>query len=176
MNFPGFFLNKGKLSELPEKSILDSHFMYVRHKPGHDWNREDGLPDFSKIKIGTDKNERQSMNWNIFSIPIWARFNDKKDYNADYAVIAYSVDVIRHTSKFDTNFDDLSLSIIHDPIENNYSHCELIMNKKLSKSQKREIRMTLKHNHFIALLPGQEQSKLEIIKEIINMYFIRFVG
>ena len=80
MNFPNFFLQKDNRSKLPEKLILDSHFMYVRHKPGHDWKIEDGLPDFSKIKIGTEKKDRQSMNWNIFSIPIWARFNDKTEY------------------------------------------------------------------------------------------------
>lgn len=171
MRFPKLFLEKRNCPILSETQILNSHYMYARHKPGHDWKIEEGLPDFSKIKI----EDKQSFNWNIFSIPIWTRFNDKKEYQNEYAVVAFLVETIRYSSSIDQNFENHTLSVAHAPIENNYSHCELILKKELTKSQRRAIRLTLKHKSFVALTPHQEQEDIQIIMDIFNMLFTRIL-
>jgi hypothetical protein len=142
--------------------------MYARHKPGHDWDESEGLPDFSKIKL-----ESQSFNWNIFSIPIWTRFNDKKEYFENYAVVGFSVETIRYTFKYNPQFQDHTLGLDHLPVKYNYSHCQLRMNRELNKLEKRELRLILKNKSVVPLKPNQKQGYLGLFKDILKMFYYK---
>lgn len=176
MNFPTQLL-RGNRKEKPQERILLFHYAFVRHKPGHDWKDEDELPDFTKIKI-----EDQSCYWDQYSIPIWARFNDVKEYKEDYAVVAYKVSTIRQTSKVlrikkytKVEFDDLTLNIRHLPIDTNYSHCEM-SSIVLNKTERREIRMTLKHNSKVYLKPNEKRNLILLQLDYYKMLSFRWIS
>jgi hypothetical protein len=172
MKFPSFFLEQKKRPILEGDIFKDFHFMYARHKPGHDWNIEEGIPDFSKIKL-----KDQSFNWSIYSIPIWTRFNDKKEYLDNYAVVGFSVDTICHTSLWSTEFKDSTLGLEHKPIELNYSHCQLKLNiQNLSNFEKRNLRVILKNKSYVPLYPRESQSSYKILFDIIKMIISRYVN
>jgi hypothetical protein len=169
MNFPKC-LNWGGRKIFPEYKIISKHYMYARHKPGSDWKEEDEYPDFSKIR------STQSFNWSAFSIPIWTRFNDRKEYNADYGVIGYSVKTIRFTSKFDPQVADGIFEVKHKPDEFNYSHCELYEVSNLSnKTEKRAFRMALVHRCSKELRPYATKNTFDIWMDYIKMYWHRFL-
>jgi len=176
MNFPTQLLRCGR-NQLPSKRILLFHYAFARHKPSHDWKEEDGLPDFSKIKID------QSFNWSQFSIPIWTRFNAAMEYQEEYAVVGYRVSTIRQTNKIQKQnrysqfeFEDLTLDIKHEPIDTNYSHCELVSVIDLDKTKRREIRMTLKHNSNVCLKPHEKRNLIHLQFDYFKMRILQYVS
>ena len=164
MTFPKSLI-KGNRREFPEDKISTKNLMYARHKPGYDWNEGDDYPDLSKIKID------QSFNWSAYSLPCWARFNPNKVYQSEYGVVGYSVNKIRNP------INDLGESILvvnpnvnHKPEDNNYSHCELVLESPITKSLKREYRTALKHRSVVYLRPHQKPSKILFI-DYLKMYW-----
>ena len=163
MEYPQELYSNGR-ETLHEDQILDSHKLYQRHKPGYDWKESEGLPDFTKIKIDPkEKKNNQSYNWEIFSSPAWARFNEKKEYQKEYAVVSYSAGTIRHIERY----DDLNLlepdllGVEHAPNEINYSHCQLYCTEKFAnsdnlKGKKRAARLAMKHGANTILKPFEE--------------------
>lgn len=184
MNFPPSLIQNNR-PQFPKAKILLSHFVYARHKPGHDWLVKENIPDFEKIKIPknleeSQKGKGQSFNWNLFSIPIWARFDDTKLYKEGYAIVAFSVFSIRRTAELieknsNTNpqFGNETLDIEHAPLENNYSHCNLTINLELNPTERRAIRMTLKHNSYVPLLPNQKRNVVQFFFDVLKMKLLR---
>ena len=167
MKFPKLlFQNKRKIRS--SECIRNWNYLYTRHKPSTNWNKDENLPDFSQIKLD------QSLNWCNYSIPAWVRFNDGGDYLSDYAVAGFKADTIRNEHLKSESFPKRVLHVNHKPIEMNYSHCELLCIEKLSKSKRRELRMSLRHNCIVPLLPGEEFQLQKYPFEIIKMYFRRF--
>lgn len=169
MNFPEN-LKWGDQKIYPEHKISKKNYMYARHKPGSDWKDGDEYPDFSKIR------SNQSFNWSAFSIPIWVRFNDREEYLKEYGVIGYSVETIR-------NFhDDVLVSttspygVKHYPLKSNYSHCEMYESKTLiTKAEKREFRLKIKHNCIKNLKPYEQRRKTQILLDYVKMYWHRLL-
>lgn len=167
MEFPKW-LNWGDRKVFPKNKILLVHYMYARHKPGSDWKENDEYPDFSKIR------STQSFNWSAFSIPIWTRFNDKKEYYQDYGVIGYAVQTIRYPNQFDSKVPNGIFDIKHDPADSNYSHCELYESSDSStKIEKRAYRMALVHKCSIELKPLSTKSNLQLFLDYVIMYWHR---
>ncbi len=174
MNFPSSLIQKGR-GTLPNNPIFLFHRVYIRHKPGHGWNIKDDLPDFTTIKIPD-----QSCNWSQFSIPIWARFNDQKAYNKEYAVVTYKLGTIRKIGSVlrqtdpSSTLDDNTLDVVHDPIENNYSHCVLKQRVNLNPTQRRAVRMAMKHKSSVYIKPDLEKEtlilKLEYFVMLLRQY------
>ncbi len=167
MKFPVFLLQKNRKKKVSKK-IKNWNFLYTRHKPSTDWNEEEGLPDFTKIKID------QSFNWCNFSIPIWTRFTDKKEYLSEYAVAGFKVKTIRNEHLTKGIFDTRVIDIEHKPVAANYSHCELIKIRDLNKAEKREIRATLRHKCIIPLRPNEKRNFFLRTIDIFIMYIRRF--
>jgi|GEM_PF-1622717 len=169
MKFPKC-LEKRNRKNIQEKFLLFFNYMFARHKPYSQWLPEDEYPDFSQIRTN------QSFNWSVFSTPIWTRFNNQRQYLKDHGVIGYKVKTIRNTSKYDPQFDDDTFLLKHKPDENNYSHCELYLNKKITHSQKRKIRITFKNECIKSYKPLENPpKKRKIIFGYILMYFHRLI-
>lgn len=49
MEYPEELYCNGR-EKLDKLNIIDSNYLYARHKPGYDWKEEEGLPDCTKIK------------------------------------------------------------------------------------------------------------------------------
>ena len=95
---------------------------------------------------------------------------------ADYAVAGFKVDTIRNEHIRKKLFENQMLDINHVPLEMNYSHCELKSIKKFSKTEKRDLRMTLRHNCIVPLLPDQEFSMKSLPLEMLKMYSRRLIS
>jgi len=160
MRFPRCLETKGR-TPYPEHKINLKNYMYARHKPGYDWNPDEEFPDFSKIS------SYQSFNWSAFSIPVWVRFNDQKEYKKDYGVIGYSVNTIRNIHIIDKTLPLNSYGIKHKPEEFNFSHSELYP-LNITKKHKRIYRLNLKHKCQKKILPYSNVSRLRIFFD----YFI----
>ncbi len=169
MKFPSLLLQNDR-EKIFSEGIRNWNYLYTRHKPSSDWNPDEDLPDFTKIKID------QSFNWCNFSIPIWTRFNNEKKYLSDYAVAGFKAKTIREEHLKSEMFDSKVIDIEHKPLSTNYSHCELFTFKKLSKTEKRKIRMTFRHKCIIPLKPNEKQAKLHIFIDIIVMYTRRLLS
>jgi hypothetical protein len=167
MNFPKCLLHKGRIT-YPSTLIFSFNFMFMRC-PRSDWEEGDDYPEFSKIK------PEQSFNWSVFSLPLWARFTDMMEYKDGYGVIGYKVKTIREPNKINQRFERNLLSLNHKPIENNYSHCELFTNKKLEKKDRRDLRMTFKHNCIRPILPSMDRSKIQLLYDYMRMYSHRAI-
>lgn len=136
--------------------------------PGTEWHEGEDYPDFAYIR------SRQSFNWSVFSIPIWTRFTDTKEYRKCYGVIGYKVDTIRGTHLINPIFENNTFDLCHKPIENNYSHCELSQLKTVPHKLKREIRMTFKHNCIRSIYPSKDPTRTQLFLDVVRMYFHRF--
>lgn len=169
MNFPKSLYQRDR-QKLNDKKIKNHHYLYMRNKPGYSWKVEDGIPDFNTIKVD------QSFNWCLFSIPIWARFNDKKEYLENYAVTGIKTKTIRLTKEINNKFENFSWTAEHLPIENNYSHCQLKkLNEKLTKDKIRELRLTLKHKSKIYFKPDQKCNLLKMMFHLLRMSIIKIM-
>ncbi len=165
MEFPKCLLHNDRKTYPPE-FILSFNYMFARC-PLCDWKEGEDYPDFARIRSS------QSFNWSVFSIPEWTRFNDKKEYKANYGIIGYKVKTIRNTNLINAKFENGTFSLIHKPITNNYSHCELIQLKNVTPKDKREIRMTFKHNCIIPILPSTNRSIFQTFFDYLRMYLHR---
>ena len=168
MKFPVTLLQNIRKAHTQDK-IKPVRLMFARHKPGDDWKVGDPYPNFSRIK------SNQSFNWSAYSIPIWTRFTDKKEYRKNHGVVGYRVGTIRFTSKFNKDFSDYTFDVKHKPFRYNYSHCELVVNKNLNKAQKRSIRMTLVHNCVVSIYPNTEPTNLQNCINYLRMLIHRFL-
>lgn len=169
MKYPSLLLQK-KRKKLDTNKIKNWNYLYSRHKPSSNWNHEEGLPDFTKIKID------QSFNWCNYTIPLWTRFNLEKEYLQEYAVAGIKVKTIReeHT-KLDC-FDQKIIDIIHDPIDINYSHCQLNTFQTLNRIDRRQLRATFRHKCKVPLKPNEKRYKLLQYFDIIIMYLRRILS
>ncbi len=174
MNFPKGLLANSR-AEYPEDFILGFHQVFSRFKPGTQWQLGEEFPNFESIRSD------QSFNWCVFSEPYWVRFNDTKAYLEDYGVIGFCVKSIRIAHELNEKIKIEQYSIIHRPIETNYSHCELTRisrnaDSTPSKADFREFRIYLKNNCSRKLLPNREVSRLERIIGCLQRtaYFIHF--
>lgn len=149
MRFPKQLYQKDRIA-LEEEKIHPLNYMYARHKPNVDWKIGDEFPDFSKIR------SNQSFNWSAYSLPVWVRFNNQKEYYHGYGVMAYSVNTLKNAHLIDENISANMFGIRHVPEFNNYSHCELYETNNHSTKEKRAWRMMLKHNCQKHILPGQK--------------------
>ena len=150
--------NREKLDKSCIK-LLDN--LYARHKPGYDWDEKEGLPDFSKIKIDPyNKEKNQSFNWDRFSEPKWVRYNIELVYQNEYAVIGYKVSSIRNINEINCDISNNLIDVEHDPIECNYSHCQLECMDDLKANNSRQLRnllrMAIKHNAQVLFGPNEE--------------------
>ncbi len=136
---------------------------------GTEWHAGEDYPDFAHIRSS------QSFNWSVFSIPIWTRFTDTKEYRKGYGVIGYKVDTIRGTHLINHIFENNTFDLCHKPIENNYSHCELSQLKTVPQKLKREIRMTFKHNCIRSIYPLKDPTSTQIFLDFVRMYFHRSI-
>lgn len=169
MKYPNLLLMHGRKT-FDKNNIKNFNYLYTRHKPSNDWDDKNGLPDFTKIKID------QSFNWCNFSIPAWTRFNAEKKYLNDYAVAGFYVKTIRESYKNSPEFTEQVLEIEHKPLEINYSHCQLIALKNLNRTEKRELRMTLRHQCIVPLKPGEKRNSYYILFDIIKMLYNRIIS
>jgi hypothetical protein len=164
MRFPNCLKQKGR-PVLENKRIRLKNYMYARHKPNIDWIYGDPYPDFSRIRT------QQSFNWSAFSIPVWTRFNDKKEFLSDYGVVGYCVRTITKTFEIDSKYENESYLLEHIPLEQNYSHCQMFKNKNFSNKQGRKIRLTFGHNAQVCLYPEEKYKQYKIwIDKIIMIY------
>jgi hypothetical protein len=152
MDFPSELYQKDR-KKLPLHRIKFRNFMYSRHKPDSQWQRGDDYPDFNQIKAD------QSLNWSAFSIPIWVRFNNQREYLYDYGVVGYPVKAILNISD-ETNKKKL-VSLKHEPDPNNYSHCEITpaLGPEMDKATKRLLRLRLKQNCKVFYKPDESQDE-----------------
>ena len=167
MDFPKYLLQNGRIT-YPSNLIFSFNFMFMRC-PKIDWEEGDEYPDFSKIR------SKQSFNWSAFSIPLWARFTDKMEYRAGYGVIGYKVRTIRKANSVNPILENGLFNIKHQPIETNYSHCELFTTKELGRKEGRDLRMTFKHNCIRPILPSMNRSKIHIFYDYMMMYSHRSI-
>ena len=164
MQFPSS-LKQNDRRKLPENCILSWQYMYARHPRSH-WSEDEDFPQFETIR------SKQSFNWSAFSIPIWARFNDLMEYQSGYGVAGYRVKTIRRAHEYNDELPKEACGIKHDPIENNYSHCELYPDR-ITRSAGRLYRLTLKNNVKRPVRPAKDRRKLLIIMDHITMYLHR---
>ncbi len=166
-----FSLKSGKRKKFRSEEIHPNHRLYIRHKPGIDWNTDDDLPDFTQIKIDNG----QSCNWNKLSVNHWVRFNDRGTYLDEYAVVSYKVESICNTEI--EGYENGTLKVCHKPIALNYSHCELESSISLSKSQRRDLRLLVKRNANVELKPKEmPKNRCELFNNIkvIIFYFAMY--
>jgi hypothetical protein len=143
--------------------------MYARHKPGYDWKDGDDYPDYTKIK------PTQSFNWSAFSIPVWTRFNDRKEYLSDYGIMGYSVNSIRNAHHFSRILPEKAFGLRHIPLEYNYSHCETYFNTAINDNiNRREFRYILKTAWEVKIFPYSNVNKLNTLFELLFMIKHRF--
>ncbi len=163
MKFPSILYRRDR-PPLDDTELKDKHWMHIRHHPGSDWNKKDDLPDYTKIKI----DEEQSCNWGKLSMAYWVRWDNQGVYKVDYGIVSYSVRSIRKTGKY--GFSDHTLSLSHRPEDNNYSHCIFLLNDKLNRTQRRDLRMLVKRNAVVAAKPHEEPS---IFEYLIRLFILR---
>jgi len=168
MKFPNCLV-KGNRSTLPQEKIKDLNYMYARHKPGVQWKEGDDFPDFATIR------SKQSFNWSAYSIPVWTRFKNKKEYLNNYGVAGYSVNTIRNSGLINTLFENNTFSILHSPLDYNYSHCELNQLKDIPHKNKREIRYTFAVNCIRPIRPDQQIKLSRTLIDRLIMYYHRFL-
>ena len=152
-----------------EEKLHLRNFMYARHKPNVDWKVGEEYPDFSKIR------SQQSFNWSAFSLPVWVRFNNNKEYQSGYGVIGYSVNTIKNIHLINKDIPENLFCLHHVPENNNYSHCELYPPNKVSKKDGREFRMMLKHNCQKHILPERKVTWVKILMDFPVMWYHRFL-
>lgn len=164
MKFPKSLYLKNRQT-FPEHKIHVKNRMYARHKLGYDWKNGDEFPIYSKIKVD------QSFNWSAYSIPYWTRFNDRKDYLLNYGIMSYSVNTIRNIHAIQTELNERTLGLKHDPTPNNYSHCVIYPdNVELTKITKRYIRYALTHSWEKKIEPNKKFTRLYVILEHLIMF------
>lgn len=162
MKYPKSLLANNR-KQYPENRIHHKNLMYARHKPGSQWKDLEDFPNFESIRSD------QSVNWSAFSIPVWVRFNDAKEYKSDYGVAAYSVYSIRNAHLYNEHLKENSSTVKHMPDDNNYSHCQF-HHKDLSKKGRRLFRMTLKHHCTPLIYPKTKYSKLNFLYDFLVMF------
>ena len=167
MEHPECLLQKGRKVYSPH-FILSFNYMFARC-PRNDWESGEDYPNFGQIRSD------QSFNWSVFSIPLWTRFTDAQEYRDGYGVIGYKVKTIRETHIINPVFENDTFNILHKPLLNNYSHCELAQLKEVTKKQKRDLRMTFKHKCIRPLYPLKDRSKTQLMFDYSRMYLHRFV-
>lgn len=169
MEYPEALYCNGR-KKLDKAEIFNSNYLYARHKPGYDWIEEEGLPDFSKIKIDPKTpSKNQSFNWDRFSEPHWVRFNPQKEYLKEYAVVGFLVETIRNLKQTNCELENDLVDVEHEPVNINYSHCQLVClerlkKKKQNKKIRRAIRMAMKHNSKVVLKPNEEINLADQLK------------
>ena len=163
MKFPKKLLSKSR-PVLSEERIHDKNYMYCRHSVPSQWKEKDEFPQFNTIGL------KQSFNWSSFSIPVWTRFTDNKEYKSNHGVAGYSMFTIRNTNQYDISFKNNSWCVKHLPIDNNYSHCELMVFRELNKTQRRAIRMTLKFKCRAIIRPKQKYNRMRLPSDRLKMY------
>jgi len=161
MKFPKSLLQNNKPT-LSESKIHSFTNLYARHKPGTQWKEGEEYPDFNQIR------SNQSFNWSAFSLPIWTRFNDRKEYLMDYGIVGYSVYTVKNIHKLDQTIPENLFGISHKPDPNNYSHCELYCKTNV-RSYKRAFRMKLKHRCKIHYFPNQKVNSSKLFKNYVIM-------
>jgi len=166
MRFPKRLLRKNR-TKYSSNKINSWHLMFTRHKPLTEWAEGDEYPNFSSIKI----TKPQSFNWSAFSLPIWVRYTDQKEYKSDYGVVGYRVGTLRYTNKIDPAFENFTFDVRHDPLENNFSHCELEVKKSLSKKDRRLIRITFKHKCVVSIYPMSSPSKSQLLVDYVRLMY-----
>ena len=163
MNYPRCLYQRNR-KKLDDSQIKNNHYLFMRNKPGFSWDIEENIPDFSQIS------SNQSFNWCRYSIPQWVRFNEKKKYLIDYAIVGIKSKVIRYSKKHDNNLENFIYNVTHVPLDFNYSHCELFQKKEIiSKLEKRAFRMILKFNCKIYLNPYKEYNLFIILYHLSKM-------
>ena len=172
MQFPECLKRKGRKT-LPEKKINNKNLMYARHKPGVQWKIGDEFPDFKQIRSD------QSFNWSAFSIPVWARFNERQEFFYNYGVMGYSVHTIRNAHLYKQENEQIpekAFGITHKPLENNYSHCEIFPINAQTKIEKRSFRYYLvRINSKRKILPKQYVKKKKNFVEFFIMMGHRII-
>ncbi len=169
MNYPKCLYQKNRI-KLEDSQIKNNHYLFMRNKPGYGWKIEDNFPDFNTIKLD------QSLNWCRFSIPSWVRFNEEKIYQKENAVIGIKCEVIRYSKKYDNSLENFLWTVIHSPLEINYSHSELLAkNQNYSKDIRRALRITLKNKCIIYLKPNDEFNLLIKLYHLIKMLLYKIL-
>jgi len=163
MRFPGW-LRCQNCKPFPEDKIHFKNLMYARHAPNH-WEKRRKFPDVTQIRSD------QSFNWSAFSIPVWTRFNNKKEYKENHGVCGYSVYTIRNAHLFNNNLPKNAYGVKHTPIETNFSHCELysINVGRRNQKLKNAYRHALKVNAKPKIYPYQRVSKFTNCIEFFKM-------
>lgn len=157
MEYPQELYSNGR-SKCKNEEIKNEHFLYMRHLPGHSWKTEEGIPDYNTIKLDySNRDANQSCNWDKYSEPHWVRFDIEKNYRIDNAVVGYLVNIIRNLNSFKPEVPADIVDVEHDPIDQNYSHCQLLCLRKFSKSEKRALRMEFRHGAKVYLLPNSDK-------------------
>lgn len=166
---PKDLLRQGRVAK-EDSSFKNHDRLYARHKPGVGWDEKEGLPDFTQIKM------TQSLNWCLYSLPHWCRFNDAGEYLNNYAVVSYShaeiTNISEQSEEKRLSGNIKALKIIHDPIELNYSHCELRVMSDLgsiNKTDRRAIRAKFKHASSVELKPFERPNRFINAMEFIKM-------
>lgn len=169
MNFPRS-LRKNISKTYDARFFLPWQSVYIRHKPGDGWDIQNSLPDYSRIKI----DKRQSCNWSIFSIPVWARFDDNVEYKRNYAVIRYSIKDISARYNLVSDIAESLIYVVHQPLDSNCSHCELVLLRKLTPSERRQLRILITQNCTVCLIPEAEPTQFQMICQRLNMILCRW--
>lgn len=149
---------------LAECKIHSRNLMYARHPPKH-WKEEENFPDVTQIR------STQSFYWSAFSIPFWARFNDKNEYKENHGVCGYSVFTIRNAHVFNKTLPENAYGLKHAPTQTRYSHCELypIRIGKRNQKLKNAYRHALKNNATVKIEPYAKVSRCTNLLEKFNM-------
>lgn len=163
MQFPEKLKLNGRTKK-ENTAIKSLNSLYARHKIKAEWTDGDDYPTFNTIKPD------QSFNWGAYSIAFWVRFNDHCEYKSEYGIVKYRVKSIRNSFlKHLPTKDEFEL-IKHEPIENNYSHCELDGTLDLiNKNIRREIRMNFKHKSKVICKPMEMSEGRNTINDKISM-------
>lgn len=135
---------------LRNRKISIYHIMYWRCKPGSVWQQNSEVPDFLQIRSD------QSFNWSAYSIPLWARFNDKMEFLKDYGIVGFRVSSIVSRPKLFRQ-KRKAFKINHQPLPTNFSHCELDSNG-LTTIEKRNARYFLGNCAIVYLKPDSQPS------------------
>jgi len=163
MRFPSI-LKCNKCKPLSKEKIHPKNLVYSRHAPDSVWKRGEKFPDINQIK------EDQSFNWSAFSIPQWVRFNPQKIYQKDQGVCSFPVFAIKKAYQYNEQLPDDIFELEHDPLEYNYSHCQIHPNIQENKrSAKMALRYSLKIHAKPKIEPDDEQSWWFVLFEYINM-------
>ena len=91
-------------------------------------------------------------------MPHWVKINNHKIYLSKYGVASYSAETLRNAHLYSIIEKNL-FGVRHEPIEVNFSHCEMYItdeSHKPNKAERRAIRMALKHNCKVVIYPDRE--------------------